>query len=130
MGLIAVARPRDSIRQVWQRLQVNQSPSGWLAICSRHSQLPPPRIPGVRKLVPLVALVLVVSACGGTSTGDIQATSAPGSGTAAESSAAPDDAQQADDSGALDFELALSDGSTFHLSDEEKPVYLVFWAEW
>ncbi|MDJ0498870.1 MAG: hypothetical protein QNJ89_13635, partial [Acidimicrobiia bacterium] len=28
------------------------------------------------------------------------------------------------------FELALSDGSTFRLSDEEKPVYMVFWAEW
>jgi hypothetical protein len=31
---------------------------------------------------------------------------------------------------APDFELALADGSTFRLSDEQKPVYLVFWAEW
>lgn len=31
---------------------------------------------------------------------------------------------------APDFELALSDGSTFRLSDEENPVYIVFWAEW
>jgi len=78
----------------------------------------------VKKLVLLIALVLVVSACGGTSTGDIQATSAASSGTATETSVA------ADDSAALDFELLLSDGSTFRLSDEEKPVYLVFWAEW
>ena len=31
---------------------------------------------------------------------------------------------------APDFELALNDGSTFRLSDEAKPVYMVFWAEW
>ena len=29
---------------------------------------------------------------------------------------------------APDFELALSDGSTFALSAEQKPVYIVFWA--
>ncbi|MDX2344613.1 MAG: hypothetical protein QNL12_13205, partial [Acidimicrobiia bacterium] len=31
---------------------------------------------------------------------------------------------------APDFELALADGSTFALSAEQKPVYVVFWAEW
>ena len=31
---------------------------------------------------------------------------------------------------APDFELALADGSVFRLSDEQKPVYMVFWAEW
>lgn len=31
---------------------------------------------------------------------------------------------------APDFTFALSDGSSFSLSDEQKPVYLVFWAEW
>ena len=31
---------------------------------------------------------------------------------------------------APDFELALSDGGTFTLSAETRPVYLVFWAEW
>ena len=31
---------------------------------------------------------------------------------------------------APDFTFALADGSTFSLSDEQKPVYLVFWAEW
>ena len=28
------------------------------------------------------------------------------------------------------FELALHSGETFSLADEQKPVYLVFWAEW
>jgi hypothetical protein len=37
----------------------------------------------------------------------------------------PDDAPAAPD-----FELALGEGGTFRLSDEQKPVYLVFWAEW
>jgi peroxiredoxin len=31
---------------------------------------------------------------------------------------------------APDFTLALDDGSEFVLSDEQKPVYVVFWAEW
>jgi len=31
---------------------------------------------------------------------------------------------------APDFTLELGDGSSFTLSEGEKPVYLVFWAEW
>lgn len=31
---------------------------------------------------------------------------------------------------APDFTLALGDGGDFTLSGEQKPVYLVFWAEW
>jgi hypothetical protein len=37
---------------------------------------------------------------------------------------------QVDGPAAPDFVLALADGSAFSLSDEQKPVYLVFWAEW
>ncbi|HEU4750455.1 MAG TPA: hypothetical protein VFT54_05295 [Acidimicrobiia bacterium] len=32
--------------------------------------------------------------------------------------------------GAPDFTLQLGDGSDFVLSAEQKPVFLVFWAEW
>ena len=31
---------------------------------------------------------------------------------------------------APDFSLLLGDGATFTLSEEAKPVYMVFWAEW
>ena len=31
---------------------------------------------------------------------------------------------------APDFSLGLSDGSTFVLSQEVRPVFMVFWAEW
>lgn len=31
---------------------------------------------------------------------------------------------------APDFSLALGDGSTFTLSEEARPVFMVFWAEW
>jgi len=31
---------------------------------------------------------------------------------------------------APDFILALADGTEFTLSAEQKPVYMVFWAEW
>jgi peroxiredoxin len=35
-----------------------------------------------------------------------------------------------DGEAAPDFTLALGDGGTFTLSDEQKPVYMIFWAEW
>ncbi len=31
---------------------------------------------------------------------------------------------------APDFSLAMGDGSTFTLAGENRPVYLLFWAEW
>ncbi|HSG79376.1 MAG TPA: hypothetical protein VLD62_07350 [Acidimicrobiia bacterium] len=31
---------------------------------------------------------------------------------------------------APDFTLSLGEGGSFTLSDEQKPVYMVFWAEW
>jgi hypothetical protein len=31
---------------------------------------------------------------------------------------------------APDFSLELGDGSTFTLSEEARPVFMVFWAEW
>lgn len=31
---------------------------------------------------------------------------------------------------APDFTMALADGDTFTLSEEAKPVYMIFWADW
>lgn len=31
---------------------------------------------------------------------------------------------------APDFTLALADGSSYQLSADDKPVYMIFWAEW
>lgn len=31
---------------------------------------------------------------------------------------------------APDFTLALGDGRSFTLSEESKPVFMIFWAEW
>ncbi len=63
--------------------------------------------------------------------------SAPDTTASSESSqtptptAAPDATSPASDRMvAPDFTLALGSGGTFTLSDSEKPVYLVFWAEW
>jgi uncharacterized low-complexity protein len=43
---------------------------------------------------------------------------------------ASDSAVQIEGPAAPDFTFALADGSGFSLSGEQKPVYLVFWAEW
>lgn len=94
----------------------------------------------------LVALGLVLSACGAGST----ATSIQGAGdpptttelarpiTETTSVVTADPAVSTGDrapSGvegpvAPDFSLVLADGSTFTLSEGSRPVYMVFWAEW
>jgi ABC-type glycerol-3-phosphate transport system substrate-binding protein len=103
----------------------------------------------MRKLSLILALVLVLAACGGAdeqaapttaaveeATLSAEGTSAPESAptTATEDAAAPSEAADPgpsfDGPPAPDFELALADGSTFALSGEQKPVYVVFWAEW
>lgn len=99
----------------------------------------------------LVALALVAAACGGgddagAAPGDLVATTppapvdqeagqdAPVAGTdadAATPAATPErPAPNPDRAIAPDFSLALGDGSTFVLSDETRPVFMVFWAEW
>jgi hypothetical protein len=55
--------------------------------------------------------------------------SAP-SETVPDSEAPPETAAPVDGTPAPDFTMTLNDGSTFTLSEEQKPVYLVFWAEW
>lgn len=97
----------------------------------------------------LVGLALVVAACGGgasevagpaeastnTTNGDPTPTTAvqpsqPGTpgetAQAAEERPAPDPNREI----APDFDLLLGDGSTFVLSEETRPVFMVFWAEW
>ncbi|GMQ86597.1 MAG: hypothetical protein BMS9Abin07_2182 [Acidimicrobiia bacterium] len=102
------------------------------------------------KLLPAIAAFAVVAAgCGtGQSSEPLSTTVAPPSSIAAPSTEA---APAADASGtttptteaqvatepvivdgppAPDFTLALDGGGSFTLSAEEKPVYMVFWAEW
>ncbi len=100
-----------------------------------------------RRVTTAVALVVLLAACGGgvadaptevPTTAD-PATSAPttagatDSGSPATTAAADqgeDTTSQPDGPAAPDFTLALGDGGSFTLSAEQKPVYLVFWAEW
>jgi hypothetical protein len=105
-----------------------------------------------RSGVLLVALALIVAACGGgdapvaasdtsvvgtEAAAPIDQTTVPGepAGTdgSSESSASPAAERPAPDPSreiAPDFTLALGDGSTFVLSEEIRPVFMVFWAEW
>ena len=108
----------------------------------------------MRKLLMTVVFALVVAACGGDAepvssvapSSSADTTEGAPSSTAESSptetstepsaeTAAPSESTEAsgpsfDGPPAPTFELALSDGPTFRLSDEEKPVYMVFWAEW
>ena len=98
----------------------------------------------------LVAFALVLAACGGAAatttvagtaapetTNQAPATTSGASDSTTGSSAAP--TTTATDEGpsttsgrpiAPDFTLELGNGGSYTLSEGEKPVYLVFWAEW
>lgn len=100
----------------------------------------------------LLAFVLVVAACGGSAAptpdpaGDsAAAATAPSSTAGATTAPEPDTTGTAagdatgstveervrpDGPDAPDFTVTLADGSEFNLSAEQKPVYMVFWAEW
>jgi hypothetical protein len=102
--------------------------------------------------VALIALALVAAACGGG--GDagslpdvaiapsespltVDQTTVPGApgvrDDATETTGAPSTERPAPDPSraiAPDFSLNLGDGSTFVLSEETRPVFMVFWAEW
>ena len=82
----------------------------------------------------VAALALVTGACGAPDTGTALAggSSAPASvpSTSAPAGSAPADTAVDDRPVAPDFTLALGNGGTFTLSAEQRPVYMVFWAEW
>ncbi|MDH3250935.1 MAG: hypothetical protein OEQ47_18340 [Acidimicrobiia bacterium] len=99
----------------------------------------------------LVGLALVIAACGGGASENASpaeaSTTTPNrhaTPTTAVQSSQPDSsptnetAQPADERPAPDpnreiapdFDLLLGDGSTFVLSEETRPVFMVFWAEW
>lgn len=68
----------------------------------------------MRKLALVLAIGLLATACGdGAGSGDVGGAAAP-----AATETAPD------------FTLTLADGGVFRLSDEQRPVYMIFWAEW
>jgi hypothetical protein len=75
-------------------------------------------------LLVIVLVGLIAAACG---TSDGTATSTDGSDTTTPAA----DGGAIEGPAAPDFTLTLGTGSdSFTLSDEAKPVYMVFWAEW
>lgn len=100
----------------------------------------------MRRVSAFVALALVVAACGGTAgteptaaettaAGGVASTTGASSTTAAPGTTAPGAVTTTsrvppEGDAAPDFTLALGEGGEFTLSDEQKPVYMVFWAEW
>lgn len=84
----------------------------------------------------LLAVIFVFAVVACSATGEVTTTSTLGSveeTAAATTPETPSEAREASPSGrpfAPDFTLELGDGGSYTLSEAEKPVYLVFWAEW
>lgn len=66
-----------------------------------------------------MTLGLVVASCGGAGQSGSPAADTP-----------TDVSVETSGPSAPDFDLALADGTTFSLAAADKPVYMVFWAEW
>ena len=90
----------------------------------------PCNVTSMKRIIPvLLALAMVVAACSSsadeatmeTSTGSTVA----GSGAISSQAEAPPEGPAA-----RDFTLALEPSGEFVLSQEVKPVYMIFWAEW
>jgi len=98
----------------------------------------------MRRIALLVSLTMVAAACAsGTQTGAVDGsvnsptTTTPGSaddagaqGTTPVPSEPADLLPRPEGPSAPDFTMVLASGESFTLSDEQKPVYMIFWAEW
>lgn len=103
------------------------------------------------RLRSLVVLAVVLAACGGEAADSVPTTpssaastvpAAPGSAaavtgesrtavvTSSDETTTTRPAPNPDRELAPDFSLMLSDGTEYQLSNETRPVYMVFWAEW
>jgi cytochrome oxidase Cu insertion factor (SCO1/SenC/PrrC family) len=89
----------------------------------------------MKRIVPLLLALSVVAAACASAGDDPQGAGAVAPSTTQAESAAP---SSPDSSGgtkpegpeAPDFTLTLASGDSFTLSAEQKPVYMIFWAEW
>ena len=82
-----------------------------------------------------VVAILFLAACGDPATSDRATASLPlstegSSSTPSSSTSSSTSTVTEARAVAPDFALGLGDGGTFVLSEEARPVYLVFWAEW
>jgi len=84
----------------------------------------------MRNLIVIALLALVVAGCGESGQPVAVQTTSRAVPSGDDGAAAVATSTTSADSLAPDFQLELGDGSTFNLRDEQKPVYLVFWAEW
>ncbi len=102
-----------------------------------------------RRIATVSLLAVVIAACGPSAVGEPSTTSEtvvtttstaePATSTAETTTTSdpseatttsPETTTTSDREVAPDFTLELGDGGSYTLSEGEKPVYLVFWAEW
>lgn len=86
----------------------------------------------MRRTAALAVVVLGLAGCGDPVTSDGATTIPPLSTEGSTSSSTTPSSSTVTEArnAAPDFALGLGDGGTFVLSEEARPVYLVFWAEW
>lgn len=88
----------------------------------------------MKRIILLLAITVVAAACASAGEESAAAGADAPPTTQAESSAAtspnPSGGAKPEGPDAPNFTLALATGDSFTLYDEQKPVYMIFWAEW
>jgi len=86
----------------------------------------------MRRFALLISLMMVAAAC--ASSPQTEAVDASANSPAATTPAAPGESvdlfPRPEGPLAPDFTMALASGESFTLSGEQKPIYMIFWAEW
>ena len=79
-----------------------------------------------------LSLMLLAAACGGTDAASTTAAATDAPASTAQPGGTPTTAAPVAAEGPIapNFVTVLSDGSQFDFGAHDKPVYLVFWAEW
>ncbi|NHZ70745.1 MAG: hypothetical protein GWP18_03805 [Proteobacteria bacterium] len=82
----------------------------------------------MKRLALFAAVMVLAAACASAAPQDTSTDSTPAPNSAESNGGGP--ASDTAAPVAPDFTMALADGGSFTLYDEQKPVYMIFWAEW
>ncbi len=84
----------------------------------------------MKRIVLLLAVSLVAAACSSAGEGSADVGDGSTSPTTQATSTDAPGGERPDGPDAPNFTFALASGESFTLYDQQKPVYMIFWAEW
>ncbi len=84
----------------------------------------------MKRLSLVIALLVVAAACSSSEPTGSDSPTRSDAGVSQTSAPGASGSGQLEGPSAPNFTMALASGDSFTLYDEQKPVYMIFWAEW